>query len=161
MSFALRFGGYVIGGGALLAWANPPAGPLHWVAVLLYIVAAAYADTLLIHPEGARPRRTVADAGGVVKLDGFRAKRRGGIPHGHGRPERRPPRALFSTLQQSDAEGLLAVLRAKGLTPIMVTRKTAGTDSPVMYEVRLPEPELVRAKLLISQYVARTSAPRR
>jgi hypothetical protein len=129
-----------------LAWANLPAGPGRWVAILLYIVAAAYLDTLLLRPLGLRSGRGAAHGGGVVKLDAYRAGRRRGGPHGHGRPERRPPRPLFNTPQQSAAEELLAVLRAKGLNPIMVTRKTAGADSPVMYEVRLPEPELVRAE---------------
>jgi len=98
---------------------------------------------------------------GVVKLDAFRAKRRRPGSPSHGRPERRPPRPLYHTPQQSEAEGLLAMLRAKGLNPIMVTRKSAGADSPVMYEVRLPEPELARGKSLISQYIARPSTPRR
>jgi hypothetical protein len=160
MRFALRLGGYVVGGGTLLAWANLPVGPARWVAILLYIVAAAYLDNLLTSRLGARTRRGAVDSSGVVKLDAFRAKRRGAGAHGHGRPERRPPRPLFDTPQQSEAEGLLAVLRAKGLNPIMVTGKTAGADSPVLYEVRLPEPELVRAKSLISQYIARKSLPR-
>jgi len=96
---------------------------------------------------------------GIVKLDAYRAGRRRASGQGQGKSERRTPRPVFETMQQAEAEDLLALLRGKGLNPIMVTRRTAGDNSPVVFEVRLPEQELTRAKSLMSQYIARKSAP--
>jgi hypothetical protein len=157
MAFAFRFVGYIVGGGILLALVNPPPGPVSWAAVLLYIVGCAYLDAVGIR--AARMPLRLRHGEGVVKMDAYRAGKHRAAGHGPGKPERRTPRPVFDTTQQSEAEGLLALLRGKGLHPIMVTRRTAGDASAVAFEVRLPEAEIPRAKSLMSQYIARKSAP--
>lgn len=157
MAFALRFLGYVVGGGALLAWLNPQPGPWRWVASLIYILAAAYLDFVLARL--AKTSRKRGDDPGVARIAAYRSKRRKTAQQEPARSERRRPRPLFDTPRQSDAEGLVALLRAKGLSPIMVTRRLGEGDVAIMYEVRLPEAEFPRARILMSQYIARKSAP--
>jgi hypothetical protein len=157
MAFAFRILFYIVGGGALLAAVDLQPGPIRWVAIPLYIVAAAYVDMLL--ERAARGPQHQRHRDGVVKLDAYRTSKRQAGGRNAGKPERRTPRPLFDTTQQNEAEGLVSLLRSKGLTPIMVTRRTAGAEPQVVFEVRLPEQELPRAKSLMSQYIARKSAP--
>lgn len=157
MAFALRFLGYIVGGGALLAWVNPYPGPWRWLATLLYILAAAYLDFAL--DRAARTGRKRHEDPGVAKIAAYRSSRRKKTQPDPSRSERRKPRPLFDTSKQGEAEGLVALLRAKGLSPIMVTRRLAEGDASIMYEVRLPEAEFARARILMSQYMARKSAP--
>src|SRR5262249_12622751 len=117
MAFAFRFVGYIVGGGILLALINPPPGPVSWAAVILYIVACAYIDAI-----GLRAARVPAGSrhsDGVVKMDAYRAGKHRAGAHAAGKPERRTPRPVFDTTIQAEAEGLLSLLRGKGLHPIM------------------------------------------
>ena len=157
MAFALRFGGYIGGGGLLLALMNPPVGPVRWLIAILYIIAASYLDMLFTGGQMGASRTRGNE--GVVRMDAYRAGKRSAGGQGGNKPERRVPRHLFETEHQVEAEGLLTLLRGKGLHPIMVTRRTPDSAAPVMFEVRLPEPELARAKSLMSQFIARKSAP--
>lgn len=157
MAFVIRFVGYIVGGGVLLALINPPPGPVSWAAVILYIVACAYLDAIGLRaarvPTGSR------HGDGVVKMDAYRAGKHRAATQGNGKPERRTPQPVFDTTLQAEAEGLLEALRGKGLHPIMVTRHTGRDSATMAFEVRLPEAEIPRAKSLMSQYIARKSAP--
>jgi hypothetical protein len=146
MSFGYRFAIYVLGGGTLLAWADPSDGLVRYALILLYIVAAAYVDALIAG------KGRLAPAGRAADLATARARKRRRTRGAPGRAPRHPPRPMYSTTRQQEAEGLLALLRAKGLNPFMVTQKRAGADSPALYEVLLPESELGPGKHLTDQF---------
>jgi hypothetical protein len=149
MAFALRLAFYVAGGGLLLAWINPPPGLLEYALLLATIVAAAYLDEGLTQSPRSRGQPS-----GVVRMGGFRSRRNRRPGPARGKGDRPPLRPLYSTSRQTEVEGLLAVLRAKGLNPIMVTQKRAGGEAALSYEVRLPENELKWGQPILLQFVA-------
>ena len=67
----LRIAAYLLAGGLLLAWADPPAGWVRFLAILAYIVAAAYFDALVVgawlrvRPTGRRAGKEALTRRGV------------------------------------------------------------------------------------------------
>lgn len=146
MGYAIRMAVYVLGGGALLAWIQPRHGVIEIAAVLALIGVSAAADGLVEGTLGVGRRSEPARKQNP-------AARRGAAGVG----ERRSARPLFITSDLEEAQALVAQLRERGLHPLLVTRRGAREDDPVQFEVRLPEPEQLRAGPIVSRFSARAA----
>ena len=139
----LRIAAYLLAGGLLLAWADPPAGWVRFLAILGYIVAAAYFDALVV---GAwmRVRPTGRGAGKeALTRRGVRSKA------GLGREQRRL-RPVFQSPRLEQAELLVRRLRSEGLNPILVTHTETKENADRWYEVILTETEQKRAQATLA-----------
>jgi len=167
MAYATRCLLYLVGGGALLTWMNPPRGLLAAVAVLAWIGVCAGVDALLTGAserkraaQGARrkPRRSRrwgtggAGAGGA-STGGASAV--GATAGGRGSAKRGGLHVLFTSHNVAEAEALSAQLRERGLRPMLVTQRGAGTGADVTVEVRLSKDEWRRARPVVSRFSSR------
>lgn len=141
-----RITAYLLGGGLLLTWLNPPEGLVGYLIVGALIIAFAYLDALLAGRSGR--------AGGdkVVSLKAFKARQKTRAEGGTGGRERRVLRPVYSSTFRGDVESLLQVLRAEGMNPMMVTQNRGGAKNSPFYMVMLPEKDVARAKPLIDLY---------
>jgi hypothetical protein len=157
MGYAIRMAVYVVGGGALLAWIEPSHGLIEIAAILALIGACAAADGLVAGTFGARkgnaPARRPKSA--ARRGAGARSLARGAAEPREG--ERRTPRPLFVSSDLEEAQALVVQLRERGLHPLLVTGRGAREDQPVSFEVRLPEPERLRAQSIVSRFTARVA----
>ena len=145
-----RIFAYPVGGGLFLTWFEPPDGALRFFLIGGMIIAFGYLDGILT-------RRAASSNGGrVVSLRAFRArqKKRSGSA---GARERRILRPVFSSAYHGEVETLLQLLRAEGMSPMMVTQNRKETRDSPFYMVMLPESEIERARPLINRYAAETA----
>jgi len=157
MGYAIRMVVYVLGGGALLAWLQPSRGLIEIAAVLALIGVCAAADGVITGALGARSGNSRArkpkfaarrGAGGIARARGVA---------GHKESERRTLRPLFVTTDLEVAQALVVQLRERTLHPLLVTQRGAREADPVCFEVRLPEPERIRAHPIVSRFSARVA----
>lgn len=144
-----RIVAYLLGGGLFLTWLDPSEGVFKYLVVLALIVAFAYLEAQI-----ARRRPAAEDDGRVVSFKTFRArqKRRGEI--GAGGRERRVFRPVYTSASLADADGLLRILRAEGLNPMMVTQSRGGGNA-ASYVVMLSDGELAKGKPIVDLHSAR------
>lgn len=142
---------YLICGGLLLTWIDPPAGFTGYVLIVGMILAFAYLDIYF-----SRRYRQTSNDPKIVSMGAYRAKhsRGGGMPAGR---ERQVLRPAYSTAYHSDVDALLQILRSEGMNPMMVTQNRGGARSSPLFIVMLPERELRRAKPLIDLYVIQSA----
>jgi len=152
MSFSLRVVVYLAGGGLLMTWIDPPHGLIRYGLLLALILGFAYVDHLL-----RRRRLSLAQRTNVVSLGQYRKQkqRRHGGETGR---ERRVLRPVYHSVHFTEVDGLLAMLRAEGLHPMMVTHSREEPNR-VQYEVRLPDAEIEAAQPLIERYLMKSAQP--
>ncbi len=152
MRLLLRFIVYLGGGGLILIWVEPPQGIGLHLLILALVVGFAYLDRWLFR-KGVAP----IDHGNVVSLNAVRQSRN--LRQGKGGTVRE--RKIFQTVYTSgfyhEVDTLLSLLRAEGLNPMMISQKTAKGNGETVYEVRLPEKELARAKPLIQFFLVKSA----
>ena len=139
----LHIAAYLLAGGLLLAWADPPAGWVRFLAIVVYIVAAAYFDALVI---GAWTRARPTGRGVGREALTRRGMRSKVVP---GREQRRL-RPVFQSPQVEQAERLVRRLRSEGLNPILVAHTETEGKAGRWYEVILTETEQKRAQALLA-----------
>ena len=138
----LHIAAYLLAGGLLLAWADPPAGWVRFFAIAAYILAAAYFDALVV---GAWTRARPTGRG-----VGREAHTRREVRSKAGPGRERRLRPIFQSPQVEQAELLVRRLRSEGLNPILVAHtETEGNAGP-WYEVILTETEQKRAQALLA-----------
>jgi hypothetical protein len=64
---------------------------------------------------------------------------------------------VFSSRFQPDVDELLGLLRAEGLNPIMISQASRRGEPGHLYEVRLPEREVARARPLVQFFLLKTA----
>ena len=152
MRLLVRFIVYLGGGGLILIWVQPPQGIGQHLLVLALVVGFAYLDRWLF-----RMGTGHIDHGNVVSLNAVRQSRN--LRQGQGGAVRE--RKIFQTVYTSglyqDVDTLLSLLRAEGLNPMMISQQTAKGEGDAVYEVRLPEKELARARPLIQFFLVRSA----
>lgn len=136
----------------ILIWVNPPQGIGMHLLILALVVGFAYLDRWLF-----RANTAPTGQGNVVSLSAVRKSRN--LRQGQGGSVRE--RKIFQTVYTSglfhEVDTLLSLLRSEGLNPMMVSQKTAKGEGEAVYEVRLPEKELARAKPLIQFFLVRSA----
>jgi len=149
MKFAYRMVLYLLGGGVLLAWARPAPGVMESAACVALVMLAALLDSRLAG-------RTGGKAGtGTVSMAQFRSRKaKGGAP-GAAQRERRVLQTVYQARQRQDAEALMALLRERGLNPLMVSSTAAGQRNAALFEVRLSSAEALQARSLIREFQSR------
>lgn len=152
MKLWLRIIAYLGGGGMVVIWANPAPGLAQHLLILALIVGFAYLDRWMFKhsPSGAEQRNVVS----LKSVRQTRSRRHGA--GGAGR-EKRVFQTVFSSPTRHEVDHLLSLLRGEDLNPMMVSQKTTRGDSGTVYEVRLPEKEMVRAKPLIQFFLVKTA----
>jgi hypothetical protein len=152
MKLWLRIALYIGGGGLIFTWIDPPAGFTRYVLILVLIVAAAYLDLWLFRPRAGRSSER-----NVVSLAALRQSRnRRQVGGGLGR-ERRVLQTVYRTPLHAEVDELLALLRSEGLNPMMVSQSVRREGNGHLYEVRLPEKEVPRAKPVIQFFQLKTA----
>jgi hypothetical protein len=151
MRLWLRIALYIGGGGLIITWIAPPAGIAQYGLILVLIVAAAYLDAWLVRPHAARPGRNVVS---LATLRQSRIRRQAG--GGLGR-ERRVLQTVFSSPFHGDVDELLGLLRSEGLNPMMVSQSAGRGNADRLYEVRLPEKEVPKARPLIQFFLLKSA----
>ncbi len=152
MRLLVRFIVYLGGGGLILIWIEPPLGIGRHLLILVLVVGFAYLDRWLFRMSAAP-----SDPGNVVSLNAVRQSKN--LRQGQGGAVRE--RKIFQTVYTSglfqEVDTLLSLLRAEGLNPMMISQKTAKGEGEAVYEVRLPEKELARAKPLIQFFLVKSA----
>jgi hypothetical protein len=151
MRLWLRIALYVGGGGLIITWINPPAGVAQYALILALIVGAAYLDTWLFRPRAPRSGHN------VVSLASLRQSRNRRQTSASLVRERRVLQTVYSSAYQGEVDELLGLLRAEGLSPIMVSQNARRGDAGHVYEVRLPEKEVPKAKPLIQFFLLKSA----
>lgn len=154
MKLWLRIAIYIGGGGLIITWIDPPSGLLQYALVGLLIVGAAYLDAWLFRPSGAASAGKGKNVISLAALRQSRNRRQAG--GGMGR-ERRVLQTVFSSGYQNEVDELLGLLRAEGLNPMMVSQSTRREGNGHVYQVRLPEKEVPRAKPLIQFFLLKSA----
>ena len=152
MKLWLRIAIYIGGGGLIITWIDPTPGFAQYGLILLLIVGAAYLDLWLFRPR--LPRN--ADHN-VVSLASLRQSRNRHPGLGGLGRERRVLQTVYSTGYQPEVDELLGLLRSEGLNPMMVSQSARRGDSGHVYEVRLPEKEVPRARPLIQFFLLKSA----
>ncbi len=147
-----RIGLYLVGGGLLLTWLQPPDGVVGTLLIIAIIVVFAYVDAMLL-------RRAASSTGHpkVISMGAFRARQNSRSSTGAGTRERRVLRPVYNSAYHSDVDSLLRILRAEGLNPMMVTHNRSGARNGPLYMIMLPEKEIRRAKPIIDMYVVQSA----
>jgi len=140
---------YLVGGGALLAWSRPAPGFMETAACVALIMITALLDSRLI---GARVGKTTPSA---VSLSKFRNRKNktnapGALPR-----ERRALLTVHKGRMRREAEALMALLRERGLSPIIVSSTAVGQRDEALFEVRLPSAEVPQARSLVQTFLSR------
>ena len=65
--------------------------------------------------------------------------------------------AVYSSAYQQDVEELLALLRAEGLNPMMISHGVSRGRTESVYEVRLPPGEVAIARPLIQFFQVKSA----
>ena len=152
MKLWLRLVLYVGGGGLIITWIDPPGGFTRSVLILVVIVGAAYCDLWL-----SRPRQPKWQGQNVISLTSVRRSRKRRQASGGSGRERRVLQTVYSSGYHQEVDELLGLLRAEGLNPIMVAQnRSRGGHGPI-YDVRLPEKEVAKAKPLIQFFLVKTA----
>ncbi|HKI96841.1 MAG TPA: hypothetical protein VKB51_00070 [bacterium] len=151
MKLWLRIALYVGGGGLIITWINPPAGLIQYALIGLLIVGAAYLDAWLFRPDSARSKPN------VVSLASLR-RSRNRQQHGGGLGrERRVLQTVYSSAYQGEVDELLGLLRSEGLNPMMVSQSARRGEAGHVYEVRLPDKEVPKARPLIQFFLLKSA----
>lgn len=152
MNLWLRIAFYVGGGGLIVTLVDPPSGLGQYALIGLLIVAAAYIDAWLL-----RPRTPQGKDRNVVSLSAIRHSRnRRQTGGGLGR-ERRVLQTVHSSGYRNEAEELLGLLRTEGFNPMMISQSAREAGGGHLYEVRLPEKEMTRARPLIQFFLLKSA----
>lgn len=151
MKLWLRIALYVGGGGLIITWINPPSGLSQYALILALIVGAAYVDAWLFRPRAGRSAHNVVS---MASLRQSRNRRQSGM--GSAR-ERHVLHTVYSSGYQGEAEELLGLLRSEGLSPMMVSQAARRGDAGHVYQVRLPEREVAKAKPLIQFFLLKSA----
>lgn len=151
MKLWLRIALYVGGGGLIITWINPPSGLTQYALILALIIGAAYLDAWLFRPQGRRSAHNVVS---LASLRQSRNRRQSGA--GLAR-ERRVLHTVYTSAYQGEVDELLGLLRSEGLNPIMVSQAARRGDASHVYEVRLPEREVPKAKPLIQFFLLKSA----
>lgn len=152
MRLLARFIVYLGGGGLILNWLDPPQGIGLHLLILALVVGFAYLDRWLFRV-GSPP----IDQGNVVSLNAARQSRKLRQGQGGAARERKIFQTVYTSGLRSEVDTLLSLLRAEGLNPMMVSQQTAKGEGEAVYEVRLPEKELARAKPLIQFFLVKSA----
>lgn len=148
----LRIAIYIGGGGLIITWIDPPAGLAQYGLILLLIVGAAYLDAWLF-----RPRTHRSGERNVVSLASLRQSRNRRQAGGGSGRERRVLHTVYSSAFRGDVDELLGLLRSEGLNPMMVSQAARGGGGDHLYEVRLPEREVAKARPLIQFFLVKSA----
>lgn len=152
MKLWFRFGLYLGGGGLVIMWIDPPRGLGQHLLILALIVGASYLDYWLF-----QSRPSYSKGGNIVSLADLRHARNRRQGTGGMSRERRVLQMVFSTRVQGEVEDLLDMLRAEGLNPMMVSQGGGMGQNGTVFEVRLPEKEVQKAKPLIQFFVVKSA----
>lgn len=147
-----KIGMYLICGGLLLTWIDPPAGFTGYVLIVGLILCFAYLDILL-----AKRNRQTGNDPKVVSMGAFRAQNQRSSGPSPGGRERRVLRPAYTSAYYAEVDALLQILRGEGLNPMMVTQNRSGSRSSPIYMIMLSEKELRRAKPMIDLYVMQSA----
>ena len=152
MRLLVRFIVYLGGGGLILIWVEPPRGVGMHLLILALVVGFAYLDRWLFRI-GAAP----SDEGNVVSLNAARQSRNQRQGQGGAVRERKIFQTVYTSGLYHEVETLLSLLRAEGFNPMMISQRTAKGESEAVYQVRLPEKELARARPLIQFFLVKSA----
>ena len=152
MKLWLRAFIYLGGGGLIILWIDPPRGLGQHLVILALIVGAAYLDHWLV-----RHRPSSRRGGNVVSMHEVRHSRHRRQGPGAVERERRVPQTVFTSRLRQEVDDLLTLLRSEGMNPMMVSQQSAQGDNGAIYQVRLPEHELAKAKPLIQFFLVKTA----
>lgn len=152
MKLWLRIALYIGGGGLIITWIDPPAGLVQYLLIGVLILGAAYLDTLLF-----RPRTRRREESNIVSLATLRQSRKQRQAAGGQGRERRVLQTVYSTALRSEVDELLGLLRSEGLNPMMVSQAARREGNGHVYDVRLPEKEVPRARPLIQFFLLKSA----
>ena len=143
---------YLVSGGLLLTWIDPPAGITGYVLIVGLILGFAYLDIFLSRRSSGKSNDPK-----VVSMGEFRARQHQGGGFTGGNRERRVLIPAYSSAYLSDVDALMQILRSEGMNPMMVTQNRSGSKSAPHYMIMLPEKEHRQAKPLIDLYLVQTA----
>jgi len=152
MKFWIRIFIYLGGGGLVLHWVEPSPGIGLHLLILALVVGFAYLDRWLFRV-GSAP----VDQGNVVSLNAVRQSRNQRTSQGGATRGRRIFQTVYTGGLYKEVDTLLTLLRAEVLNPMMISQKTAQGEDEAVYEVRLPQKEIARAKPLIQFFLVRSA----
>ncbi len=135
-----------------MTWLEPSEGIFRHLVVLALIVAFAYLEAQI-----AKRRRVPTDDPKVVSFKAFRARQKRRSEIGPSGRDRRVFRPVYTSGSLSDADGLLQIMRAEGLNPMMVTQSRGGGGNAASYVVMLPDGEVAKAKPIIDLHGVRSA----
>lgn len=136
---------YVMAGGAVLAVINPGQGFMGLALTVSVLLAMAW-----VYAQAGG--KTPVYAGSNVVAMPKKNKRPAVWGSPLGVKEKRSMILVFASSDHAEASSVLAILRAEGMGPMLVTRKAAESVNVVEFSVVVPQGEAQAARHLVDGY---------